>query len=211
MVSRACTSISPDSMPRKQLAETFRVERLAQAVVQGLAHQRVIGQLDGAGLILLALGEPGEDRGHQVVGLHALDRRRILATAAEAQHREGAGPRFQRQRAVNIGVSSTACSSVPRREPLPQHARKALERKAVLRPQREHHRVVVGRRLQLEVEADLQMRLRTARPSARLMRPPKGSVHHQLHAAGLVEEALDHQAPSWIGRDAERDAATAAR
>ena len=39
-----------------------------------------------------------------------------------------------------------------------------------------------------------QMRLRSASPSARFTRPPNGRVDHELHAAGVVEEALDDDA-----------------
>ena len=35
--------------------------------------------------------------------------------------------------------------------------------------------------------------LRRARPSARLMRPPCGRVHDELHPARLVEEPLEHE------------------
>ena len=71
--------------------EPVDVGRLVQAVVHRLAHERVIGDLDrpGAG-VLLAAGQRREDRGHQVVGLHALDRRRVAPAAALAQHHERA-------------------------------------------------------------------------------------------------------------------------
>ena len=52
-----------------------------------LADQRVIGDLQRAGChVLLAGGQGREDRGHQVVGLHPLDGRRVLLPAAHPQH-----------------------------------------------------------------------------------------------------------------------------
>ncbi len=70
--------------------------------------------------------------------------------------------------------------------------RHLLERKAVRLAERQHDRVLGRRRLQLEIEGR-QKRLRSARPKARLMRAPKGACMHQLHAARLIEEALDHE------------------
>ena len=90
VVSRRCRLTPPDSIAPSRSAERVHVHRLVQAIVQRLAHERVIGDLDRPGLVLLALREPGEDRRHQVVGLHALDRRRVALAAAHAQHRERA-------------------------------------------------------------------------------------------------------------------------
>ena len=41
-----------------------------------------------------------------------------------------------------------------------------------------------------------QNRLRIAKPQARLMAPPNGSVHDELHAARLVEKSLENDAPA---------------
>ncbi len=102
--------------------------------------------------------------------------------------------RFQRQRDRNIGDGGTSvawvrvCSTEADRRNLGHVG----EREAVLRAEREHHGVVVRRRLQLEVEvlAELLAQRQTEPP----VEPgPVGAVDDQLHAAGLVEEALDHQ------------------
>ena len=53
-----------------------------------------------------------------------------------------------------------------------------------------------------------QKRLRSARPQARLMRAAEGRVDDELHAAGFVEEALEHDV-SWR-RQARRARACAA-
>src|SRR5437867_12193779 len=79
------------------------------------------------------------------------------------------------------------------------------ERKRVLRPEREEQRVLGGGRLQLEVE--LAAEALPEREAPRLVdAAPERRVQHELHAAGLVEEALDYD--RVLRRDhAERTAA----
>ncbi len=60
----------------------------------------------------------------------------------------------------------------------------------MLRPQREHDGVVAGGGLQLEVEADAEALAQREAPGAVDARA-EGRVHDELHAAGLVEEALE--------------------
>ena len=60
--------------------------------------------------------------------------------------------RSQRQREVNIGDASTACSSVVFTVLGCNRRAAEDEREAVLRAERQYDGVVVGRRLQLEVE-----------------------------------------------------------
>ena len=56
-----------------------------QAVGDGLRDQRVVGHLALADQVLGAGKLVGEDRGEQVLGLHALELRRHLAAATEAR------------------------------------------------------------------------------------------------------------------------------
>src|SRR5207249_10127339 len=57
-----------------QRLEPVDVHGLGEAVAHGLAHQHVVGDLDGTGRgAVLAGGGRREDGGHQVVRLHALD------------------------------------------------------------------------------------------------------------------------------------------
>ena len=64
----------------------------------------------------------------------------------------------------------------------------------MLRAERQHHGVVVGRGLQFEVERAAEaFAQRQTQPAVQA--PPVGAVDHELHAAGLVEEALDDQPP----------------
>src|SRR6266542_518110 len=70
--------------------EAVDVHRLVHAVVDGLTDYRVVGDLDRARLVLLATDELGKDRGHQVVGAHALDLRRDLLALPLTEDRERA-------------------------------------------------------------------------------------------------------------------------
>ena len=67
-----------------------------------------------------------------------------------------------------------------------------LQRERVLRTERQHHGVVAGGRLQLEVE-----RLAKALPQRKTKRAvdpgAAGRMNDELHATGVVEEPLDHE------------------
>ena len=177
----------------EQLGEPVDVEGLGHRVVHGLAHDRVVGDLDRPGGVLLAGGGLGEQRRHHVVGLHALDGRRVPPAALEPQHDERAvevppPPALEHGRGRGqhrlledapdgVGVEEAG------------HIR---QREAVVRAERQHHGVVVRRRLQLEVE-------RHAEPLAQgqAQRPVDpaavGRVHDEVHALGVVEEPLEHE------------------
>ena len=91
MVSLAWRWISPRFDAVEDVLQAVDVHRFVQAVVHGLADERVVGDLDRAGEVLLAADELREDRRHQVVGLHALDRRRDVLALALAEDGERAG------------------------------------------------------------------------------------------------------------------------
>ena len=76
------------SMPRSSALEPFDVHRLVQAVVDGLPHERMIGDLAVADEVVGARDLVGKHRRHQVLGAHALQRRRHLLAAAKARQRE---------------------------------------------------------------------------------------------------------------------------
>ena len=175
----------------QQVAHAVDVERLVQRVADGLAHEHVVGDLDRTGDVLLARRRLREDRGHEVVGLHALDRRRIAPTAAEAQHHQGAvevpAPPGLEHRGVEDGVLQRVLDG--RTAEVTGHL---LQREAVVGTQREHDGVVARRRLELEVEGAAEL-LAQRQPQGAVDPPAVRRVHHQLHAAGLVEEALEHE------------------
>ncbi len=61
----------------------------------------------------------------------------------------------------------------------------------MLRPQREHYRVIARRRLQLKVESDTEALAKGEAPGP--VNPgAKGGVHDKLHAARLIKEAFEH-------------------
>ena len=173
-----------------RLHQRVDVHGLVQAVVERLAHQDVVGDDDRpAGQVLLAGSESGEDGRHQVVGLHPLDGQRVLPAATEAQ--DG-------QRAVQV---PTPTGGEHRRgqhglrehggqRGRPQEGGHAVEREAVLRTEREDDSVVIGRGLELEVEGGTEP-LPECEAQSLVDPATEGGVDDQLHAAGLVEEALE--------------------
>ena len=101
--------------------------------------------------------------------------------------------RFQRQRAPSMGWGSTAWVRTSAAFALRQHRLHAGEREAVLGPEREHDGVVVGRRLQLEVERDAEP-LAQRQPERAVDAATEGRVDDQLRALAVVEAALDDDA-----------------
>ena len=171
--------------------QPVEVHRLVEAVVHRLLDQRVVGQLDGAGDVLLAGDEAREDRRHEVVGLHALDGRRRLLALALAEDGEGAGgvpaPAGAPHRRVGDEQRLLDRLLHPGRLDEVEHV---FQREAVLRPDGEEDRVVAGRRLELEVEANAEALAQGEAPGAVDARA-EGGVDDELHAAGFVEEALE--------------------
>ena len=102
---------------------------------------------------------------------------------------------FQRQRVSNIGCASSAWTSTSRAVAEREVVEHVLEREGVLRAQRENDRLLVGRCLQLEPEADAEPLAQ--RETVGAVDPaPERRMHHELHAAAFVEEALEHDAAS---------------
>ena len=174
-----------------QRDEAVAVERLGEAVVHGLARERVVGDLDRPADVLLARGGAREHGGEQVVALHPLEGRRHLLPAAEAQHHQAPvevpPPAALEDRLVEDGLLQRGPDGGRAEE-----AGDVGEREAVVRPQRDDHGVVVGARLELEVEPGAE--LLAQRVAHRPVEPAAvGRVDDELHPAGLVEEPLDDE------------------
>ena len=191
-VSRATQRISPAMDPRRaRAASAVEVHRLFEAVAHRLADQRMIGNLAIAGDVLEAGGGVGKDRGHQVVGQHPLQLRRHLRAAAVARHGERdrrvpAPARLEHRR-----VEERLHQHVARGRRM-QIAEDVGERERVLRPERQQQRVFGRRGLQLEVE--LAAEALAQRQAPRLVdAAAERRVQHELHAARLVEEALEDE------------------
>ncbi|MCY1273399.1 hypothetical protein D9M70_220080 [compost metagenome] len=175
----------------QQRQPAFAVHGLVQAVVQRLRHQRVIGNLPLADDVLQARHLVGEHRRQQVLAAHALQLRRHLSAATEArQGQRGGGvpaPAHAEQRRIQQRLDQHVFRAVG-----VQVAPHLVEREAVAGGQRQDDRVLGGRRLQLEVEVAAEALAQRQAPGA-VDAAAEGRMDHQLHAAGFVEEALQHQ------------------
>ena len=75
-------------MPAQQPLEAVDVHRLVQAVVDRLAHQRMIGNLALARRFSAQATWSGNTAAEQILGIHARELRRHLLAAAEARQGE---------------------------------------------------------------------------------------------------------------------------
>ena len=171
--------------------QTLEVHRLFEAIADRLRNQWMIGDLPIARDILQARGRIGEDRRHQVVRQHPLDRRRHFARAARARHgqrdrRVPPPPRLEHRRVEKRLNQHVFCRLGVQ---VAEHVR---QRERVLRPEREHQRVFGGGRLQLEVELPAEALAQGEAPGL-VDAAAERRMQHELHAAGLVEESLEHQ------------------
>ena len=176
-----------------EVDEALDVEALVQAVVDGLARQHVVGHRDRAGRrVLLARGQPGPHRGHEVVGLHPLEVDRAALAPVHARHDERAGqvpaPARAEHRVQQHGLGQGLGRLRAR-----QHRLHPGQREAVLGPEREDDRVVVRRRLQLEVEGDAEA-LAQRQAEGAVDAPAERRVDDELRAFAFVEAALDDDA-----------------
>ena len=176
---------------REEGPQAVDVERFVERVGDRLADQQVIGDLDRSGDVLLAGRGLREHRRHEVIGFHALDRRRVAPSTAEPKDHERAvevppPTRLEHRRVEDRlpeGLVDGAAAHVPG---------DLVEREAVVRSEGQDDGVVVRGGLQLEVErsAELFAQREAERP---VDTPAVGRVDDQLHPAGLVEEPLEHQ------------------
>ena len=173
----------------EHVLQAVHVHRLVEAVVAGLAHEGVVGEGEGLVEVLLATDLGGEDGGHEVVAAHALeeggyalavaltgDGERARGVPAPARGEEGdVEDRLLDERG---GVARI-------------HPGKGLgEGPGVLGTGGEEDRIVVGGGLELEIEGRAELLAEGESPGAVNART-EGGVDDELHAAGVVEEALE--------------------
>ncbi len=173
---------------REQPRQAVHVHRLVQTIVHRLFDQRVIGKLDGSGAVVLAHHLLGKNRGEQIFGAHALERHGNLAPAAVAQDRQRPA-RVPAPAVVEHRRSQRGLGQVVFENRGLEHGEHIAQRKGVLFDQRDANAVVGGRRLQLAVEAHAKA-LAQRQPPGAIDAPAPGRMKNELHAAGLVEEAL---------------------
>ena len=174
----------------QDLAQPLEVVRLLQAVVHRLPNERMVGQHMVARDVFLAPRQLREDGGQQVVGPKPLQRRGNLPPIAEPRHQQGAGhvpaPAGGERRHIQQRLLEQLVDI-----PGVEHAEHALERKAVLRPEREDQPVIVGGRLEFKIETPTEPLPHRQPP--RLGNPgPKRGMDDQLHPPRFVEEPLEH-------------------
>ena len=175
----------------EQRRKGVEIHRFFQAVANCLADERMIRDDTIAGDVLQAGRRVREHRGHQVVSQHPLERRRHLAavTAPRDRQRDRRVPAPARLKDRRVEERLHEHVAGGRRMQIPEDVR---EGKRVLRTERQHQCVFGRRSLQLEVE--LAAEPFPQRQSPRLVDPaPERRVEHELHAARLVEEALEDE------------------
>ncbi len=177
----------------QQGAQTVGVEWLGEAVVDRLADQHVIGDGYGTGAgVLLTGGQGRPGRGQQVVGLHALQMDGTSLAPPRAGHHqrpvEIPPPPGGQHRVGQHGLGQDLGDRAA-----VQHGRHLAQREAVLWAEGEDDGVVVGRRLQLEIEGDTEP-LAQGQPEGPVDAPAVGRVDDELGSFALVEDPLDDQA-----------------
>ena len=191
VVSRASSRSSPRWMRSRIAGELLDSPSPPAGSRASSADERMIGNLAIAGDVLEARGRVGKHRRHQIVGHHALQRRRDLLAVPVARH----GQRDRRvpapARLKHRRVEKRLHQHVARRRRV-QIAEDVGERERVLRSERQQQAVFGRRRLQLEIE--LPAEALAQRQSPRLVdAAAERRVQHELHAARFVEEALEDQ------------------
>ena len=179
-------------MRSSSCAHAVDVERFVQRVVDRLADEHVVRNLDRTDDVVLTGRRLRKHGRQQIVGFHALDRRRIAAAVAEPQHH---------QRAIEIPppaglehrrIENRVLQRVGRRCRLDRNRGTSSNGKLWVSPSDS----TIASSVAAACSSKLNVRqnfLRSARPRLRLMRPPNGRVEDELHAAGVVEESLQHQ------------------
>ena len=152
--------------------------------------QRMVGDLALADQVLGAGELVGKDRRDQVLGLHARELRRHLLAAAEARQRQRHAGDPAPARDEHRRIEQRLDQHLPDAGRM-QVARDLGQLEAVRRGQREHDVVLGRRRLQLEIELAAEALAQRQAPGA-VDAAAIGRMDDQLHAAGLVEEALEH-------------------
>ena len=184
--------MSPVLEPRQHAFEPVDVHRLAQTIVDRLIGQRMIGNLALSRQIFGAGDLIGKDRRDQILGLHAQElRRNLLAVAKPRQRQRHAG-----RPAPARGEHRRGEQSLHQQRPHAggiQIARDLAELETMRRRQGQDDVVLGRRRLKFEIEFAAKSLAQRQSPGAIDAAAERG-VDDQLHAARLVEEALEDDA-----------------
>ncbi len=178
-------------------AQFRKIHRLGQAVLDGLLHQRVVGDFPVAGDVLETGGRIRKRRGHEIVRFHPLERRRSPPAGPLTQYGErnrGVPPPPGRK---HRRIQQRLDQRVAKRGGV-EIAEHVIQREGMLRPQRQEHAFLGGRGLQLEVERATKLLPQRQSPRP-IHSAAEWRVQHQLHAAGFIEESLEHE--GVLGRE----------
>ena len=161
--------------------QTVNVHCFAQTIVNRLSHQWMIRDFAIARDILQASQLVGKDRRQQILRFHALERRRNPLSAALPRQGQRAGcvpaPANRKHGRIEQGLHQ----KIANRSAV-QITKNLLQWKRVLRPQREHNRIIGRSRLQFEVERPAET-FAQGQPPGPVHSNPEGRVQDQLHAA----------------------------
>src|SRR5262249_42280675 len=158
------------------------------AVLDGLAYQRMIRDFTIPGDVLETGRRVGERCGEQVVRLHSLELWRHLLAATVARNREGDGCVPAPARAEHRGLQKGLDQDVANRVRM-EEFEDVLERERVLWAKREQEAIFGGRGLQLEVELTTEPLPQRQSPGA-IDPAPERRMNDELHAARFIEEPL---------------------
>ena len=150
-VARCCPSRSPRSTSRNPSTSIASCRQ--SSIVWRTSGWSIGTSMSPGGQSLRAGQRRGNARRQQIVGAHAQERRRHALAAARCARASASACAFQRQRVSNIGAVEQRLHQHLARGGRVQVVEHLLQREAVLRAEREHDRLFVGRGLQLEAEA----------------------------------------------------------
>ena len=174
----------------ERVQHALGVQRLREAVAERFEHEGVIGRIDPAAgrEVVLAGGGGGKDGGEEVVGAHALDGGGDALAARLPEEREGAGGRPSPAQREDGGLQDGLREDVLRAGGI-EVGEDVLDGEGVLGAERDIDALVGCGGLQFEVESGAEALAEGESPGAVEAASERG-VDDQLHAAGLVEEAL---------------------
>ncbi len=188
-------SIEPSRRPSSTSRNPSTSIASVQAVLDGLRARSGGPSAPGSARRAASRGRPGPAGTRPRAASSARMRRSGGGTRRPPRKRSTRSERcaFQRQRVSNIGAARTACIEHLARGRGMQVVEHLLELEAVLRAERQHDGLLVGRRLQLESETHAEP-LAQREPPRPVDAAAERRVHDELRAAALVEEALEHDA-----------------